>query len=108
VTERAGCNGVEEVLDASPDVVVIDFDQPGCPEDGVQLSHRLRHDARTSDLPIILLAGSTRPEDEERVELAAVDRQFPKPCPPEALEWAVRQVLAERHRQSFQEMCVTR
>ena len=52
-----------------PDVIVTDFTLRG-PDDGSALCRRLNADARTADIPVLVVTGSTRPADAEALTSA--------------------------------------
>jgi CheY-like chemotaxis protein len=62
--------------------------------DGVELIARLRSDAATKDVPIIVLTACAWPSAQGRAELAGCDAFLTKPCLPEVLLHEVRQQLA--------------
>jgi CheY-like chemotaxis protein len=62
--------------------------------DGIELIARLREDARTKHVPIVVLTAFAMQSDRERAERAGCDVFLPKPCLPEDLLREVRRVLA--------------
>jgi two-component system cell cycle response regulator DivK len=69
------------------------------PIDGVELVSRLRHDECTRSAPVIVLTACAWPTDRERAEGAGCDVFLPKPCLPNDLLAAVRQLLEATHSQ---------
>jgi DNA-binding response OmpR family regulator len=95
-----GIQGLERIYADQPDCVIIDVKMPRL--DGYQLVRCLRGDARTIDLPLIILSALTRVEDEMTGLLSGVDAYLTKPFRPSALNEAIEQVIsltpAERQR----------
>ena len=64
---------------------------------GLDLARRLRADARTTDVSIIVLSGHSSESTEQRARKAGCDRYLVKPCLPDALALQIHNVLAVRH-----------
>jgi two-component system, cell cycle response regulator DivK len=77
--------------ESHPDIVVTDLTLRG--GDGWQLIEDLRREARTRDIPIVLLTGHAAQSLRERAEREGCAEYFVKPCLPEELAAALRQVL---------------
>ena len=96
-TARDGAEAVQKVEDDPPALVISDVRMPGM--DGFHLVERLREQASTADVPIILL--SALDEHERRVaglDLGA-DDYLGKPAHPDELLARVRVHLRHAHRQ---------
>lgn len=95
-----GVQGLERIYAEQPDCVIIDVKMPRM--DGYQLVRCLRGDARTSDIPLIILSALTRTEDRMTGLLSGVDEYLTKPFKPSLLNEAIERVLrvtpAERQR----------
>jgi DNA-binding response OmpR family regulator len=95
-----GVQGLESVYREHPDCVIIDVKMPRM--DGYQLVRSLRGDARTADIPMIILSAMTREQDQMTGLLSGVDEYLTKPFKPSALNGAIERVLrltpAERQR----------
>lgn len=77
--------------DCHPDIVVTDLTlRDG---DGWQLIRDLRRDARTRDIPVVLLTGHTAASLRERAEREGCAGFFVKPCLPDELAIELRKVL---------------
>jgi len=82
---------VETALESSPDVVVLDLSMPRV--DGIAATKRLKQDARTRHIPIIILTGYPHKAIQQRALEAGADAFLPKPCLPEDLEQQIRKLL---------------
>ena len=94
VTEETGEEGFARACDIRPDVIVADVMLPGI--SGLELTRRLRDDARTKDTAIIVLTGRTFGGDEKHATAAGCDRFLLKPCLPDDLALEIRHVLNAR------------
>jgi DNA-binding response OmpR family regulator len=99
-----GEQGLKCVYAENPDCVIIDVKMPGM--DGYKLVRCLRGDARTVNIPMIILSAMTREEDQMTGLLSGVDEYLTKPFKPSALNAAIERVLrltpAERqHRMDY-------
>jgi two-component system phosphate regulon response regulator PhoB len=77
--------------ESHPDIVVTDLTLRG--GDRWQLVQELRREARTRDIPIILLTGHATPSLRERAAREGCAAFFVKPCLPDALATELRKVL---------------
>jgi two-component system phosphate regulon response regulator PhoB len=77
--------------DVHPDIVVTDLTLPGA--DGWQLIQDLKREARTREIPIVLLTGDGAPSLRERAEREGCAGFFVKPCLPDELAAELRHVL---------------
>jgi CheY-like chemotaxis protein len=73
-----------------PDLITLDLVMPGL--DGLATAARLRADARTRHVPIVLLSGAANPRDRARAEALGVDVFLAKPFVPEVLVATVRRL----------------
>ena len=90
-----GLQALERAFDTRPDVIVTDLNIPGI--DGFELTRRLKHDARTHDIPVLAVTGyAAFASDPERARRAGCDGVLPKPCSPQDLETAIRSLIQER------------
>lgn len=85
---------VQAVRDSLPDLVVLDWMLPG--EPGVALARRWRADARTRDLPIIMLTARSDERDLVQGLDAGADDYLAKPFSTTELMARIRSVLRRR------------
>jgi len=85
-----------------PDLVLLDWMLPG--QSGLQLAKRWRGDARTRELPIIML--TARGDEADRIAglEAWVDDYVTKPFSPRELQARIKSVLRRRAPEAAQEM----
>ena len=79
---------------ALPDVVVLDWMLPG--ESGLALARRLRADARTRELPILMLTARAMEQDKLSGLEAGADDYLTKPFSPKELAARIKAVLRRR------------
>jgi two-component system phosphate regulon response regulator PhoB len=84
----------ERVREALPDLVVLDWMLPG--ESGVALARRWRADARTRELPIIMLTARSEERDLVQGLDAGADDYLTKPFKPSELMARIRAVLRRK------------
>ena len=86
-----GLEALKKIADSVPDIAILDIFMPGYT--GLEVCSRLRGNAVTADLPVILTVGKLepyRPEDGEKVKSSAV---IVKPFSSEELVSAVRSLV---------------
>lgn len=97
ITAPDGDSGVDVAVRTKPDAIVMDLSMPRL--NGVSAAHHLKHDPRTSKIPIVLLTGFGY----RAIELGAlemgVDVFLTKPCLPEDLERQIRMLIDARRRE---------
>jgi CheY-like chemotaxis protein len=89
-----GLQALEKAFACSPDLVLADIAVPGI--DGIELCRRLRADGRTRDVPVLAITGYDDRQYQDRAIDAGADRVLQKPCEPEALIQAVRELVVSR------------
>jgi DNA-binding response OmpR family regulator len=80
----SGARGIEEVLSWKPTAMCLDINLPGA-YDGIQVCAKLRADAATKDLPIIIISATNDEEVKRRVMEAGATAFYEKPFSPLAL-----------------------
>jgi DNA-binding response OmpR family regulator len=81
-------------LEARPDLAVLDAMMPKL--DGFELTRRLRADAATRRMPIILLTARVQDSDVQRGFEAGADDYIRKPFSPQELRARVQAILGRR------------
>jgi CheY-like chemotaxis protein len=92
VAERA-CPAFDLAVALRPDVIVTDFTPRGR-DDAQALCRRLHADARTADIPVLVVTGSTRPADAEALTSAGCADIRIKPYLPDAFVSDVERLVA--------------
>ncbi len=82
------------VSDALPDVILLDWMLPDSP--GPVIARRLRSDARTREVPIIMLTARAGDEDKVAGLESGADDYITKPFSPRELEARIQAVLRRR------------
>jgi CheY-like chemotaxis protein len=85
-----GVEALQRAAERAPDVIVMDLSLPIM--DGWEATRRLRADARTTGIPVIVLTGHVLSTSDAAKDLGC-DALVIKPCLPEALEREIRRVL---------------
>jgi two-component system, cell cycle response regulator DivK len=87
-----GADAITHTADHIPDVVLMDLSLPIV--DGWEATRRLKHDQRTSHIPVVALTAHDGSGELQRATRAGCDWFVPKPCQPNDLVEEVRRVLA--------------
>ena len=87
-----GDQAIAEAFAQSPAAIVLDLMLPTI--DGYEVLRRLREDARTGTIPIVVLTALAQVEDRRRCWRTGADDVVVKPFSPETLSEALRRVLA--------------
>ncbi len=90
-----GEHALAGILASPPDLVLLDVRMPGI--DGLEVCRRLRHDPRTSSLPIVMLTGLVGEEDVVLGLDVGADDYITKPLRARTLVAHVRAVLRRAH-----------
>ncbi|MFA5371307.1 MAG: phosphate regulon transcriptional regulator PhoB [Sideroxydans sp.] len=91
-----------QIKRALPDLILLDWMLPG--SSGVELARRLRADARTRDIPIIMLTARGDERDKILGLEAGADDYITKPFSPRELMARIRAVLRRRTPQMSEEV----
>jgi CheY-like chemotaxis protein len=76
-----------------PDVIILDINMPG--GTGIEALRKLKASARTLDVPVIVMSGSTEPGVIDQVLQLGAATFVGKPIVPEALMIALRKALGQ-------------
>ncbi len=87
-----GQEGLDIALTEQPDLAVIDLMMPGM--SGYDVTRRLRDDARTAKLPILILTARSQPMDEQMARNAGADAFLSKPVTAQELIAQVNALLS--------------
>lgn len=90
-----GEEALELIRRLSPDLVVLDIGLPRM--DGFAVAGHVRSDPRTWGLPILAITGHATSDVLERALAVGCDRALVKPCEPDLLVRAVRELLTRGH-----------
>lgn len=91
VQARSGTHALEVVLDARPDIILLDVMMPGM--DGRETLKRLRELEALRDVPILFLTAKVQPQEVEEYLALGAAGVVPKPFDPMTLPDRVREVL---------------
>lgn len=86
-----GEQGLRLARQEKPDVVLLDILMPGL--NGMEVCRRLKNDAATQGIKVIMLTGLDSDQDQEAAFRAGADDYFIKPFSPRALLNKLNQVL---------------
>ena len=92
----------ESLKEALPDLVLLDWMLPG--QSGLAFAKQLRGDARTRELPIIMVTARSEEGDKVAGLEAWVDDYVTKPFSPRELKARIKSVLRRRAPEAAQEM----
>jgi DNA-binding response OmpR family regulator len=93
-TENDGEAGLAAALELVPDLVLLDIMMPKLT--GVEVCQKLRDNASTAEVPIILITAKAQELDVERGFAAGADDYIVKPFSPRELASRVEAVLGRR------------
>ena len=97
-TARDGETAVFAALNTRPDVVIMDLAMPRL--DGIAAIRQLKSDARTRDVPVILLTGYPLKAIENGALEAGAAAFLTKPCLPEDLEAHIKRLVGQSSRRA--------
>ena len=102
VVEAADAEAARHALNAAlPDLLLLDWMLPG--QSGLALARNLRSDARTRELPIIMVTARSEEADKVAGLEAWVDDYVTKPFSPRELKARIKAVLRRRAPEAAQE-----
>jgi two-component system cell cycle response regulator DivK len=88
-----GESGVAMALAERPDLILMDVQLPKM--SGLDATRTLRADARTSEIPIVIITSFALSGDREKAAAAGATRYLAKPYSPRELMTLVREILPE-------------
>jgi DNA-binding response OmpR family regulator len=90
-----GAKALEAALASPPDAVLLDINLPGS-LDGIEICRRLRADAATSGIPIVMISAMDDSETRRTATEAGATAYFSKPFSPMALLKEIDGIEARR------------
>jgi DNA-binding response OmpR family regulator len=76
-TAENGEDGLAQVEARAPDLVILDIMMPGM--DGIETCKRIRSNAPTADIPIVMFSALSSDDDIERARVAGANHLITKP-----------------------------
>jgi DNA-binding response OmpR family regulator len=89
-----GLEGVRKALTEAPDLVILDVMLPGL--DGFEICHRLKSDAATTRLPILMFSAKAQEIDKTTGLKVGADEYLTKPAAPAEIISRVQELLAKK------------
>jgi CheY-like chemotaxis protein len=89
---ETGSHAIVSAVEIVPDVLLTDYVLPDV--DGVTIARRLKADARTAGIRVLLVTAYANPDLERRAAAAGIERVFMKPCLPQVVMREVSRVIA--------------
>jgi CheY-like chemotaxis protein len=86
-----GYQALALAVEYRPDVILMDLGLPGM--DGFEVTSRLKHDSRTSEIPVIALTAHATPHQFDQLVVSGFDDLILKPCLPDVLAEEVERVV---------------
>ncbi|OGO32508.1 MAG: hypothetical protein A2Z29_06825 [Chloroflexi bacterium RBG_16_56_11] len=93
-TASNGLEGIRKAHYETPDLVILDVMLPGM--DGFEICHRLRSDAATEKLPILMFSAKAQEIDKATGIKVGADDYLPKPAAPAEIINRVGKLLAKQ------------
>lgn len=94
-TASNGLDGIRKARAEVPDLVILDVMLPGI--DGFEICHRLRADAATRDIRILMFSAKAQEIDRDTGLKVGADAYLTKPAAPEDILSTVQELLADRN-----------
>lgn len=93
VTASSGNEGLRIARERRPQAILMDVSIPGL--DGWTVTEKLKSDAETSDITIVIITAHAFPEDRRRAESVGCDGFLTKPCEPREVLEEVTRLISE-------------
>jgi DNA-binding response OmpR family regulator len=90
-----GLEGIRKALTEAPDLVILDVMLPGL--DGFEICHRLKSDAATTRLPILMFSAKAQEIDKTTGLKVGADEYLTKPAAPAEIISRVQKLLAKKN-----------
>jgi DNA-binding response OmpR family regulator len=97
LSEKDGEGGLAAALSEKPDLILLDVMMPKLT--GIEVCQRLRDDATTAGIPVILITAKAQEVDVERGFAAGADDYIVKPFSPRELATRVEAVLSRQRQE---------
>ncbi len=91
-----GLEGIRKAHNEAPDLVILDVMLPGM--DGFEICHRLRAEADTAQVPILMFSAKAQEIDKNTGLKVGADDYLPKPSAPAEIVSRVEKLLAQKKR----------
>jgi chemosensory pili system protein ChpA (sensor histidine kinase/response regulator) len=96
ITAKDGVDALEQLLTASPDVIIADIEMPRM--DGFDLTRNIRADARLKAVPIIMITSRTAEKHKRYAEEIGVNHYLGKPYDEDVLLQLIRDFVTNASR----------
>ncbi len=94
LTAKDGVDALEQLIDAIPDVMLLDIEMPRM--DGFDLARNIRGDERLKHIPIIMITSRTADKHRQRAAEIGVNHYLGKPYDEDELLACIRSSLANK------------
>lgn len=94
ITAKDGVDALEQLLNATPDVIIADIEMPRM--DGFDLTRNIRADARLKTVPIIMITSRTADKHKRYAAEIGVNHYLGKPYDEDVLLQLIRDFVSER------------
>lgn len=96
ITAANGLEGIRKAHNEAPDLIILDVMLPGM--DGFEICQRLRSEASTMQLPILMLSAKAQGIDKDTGLKMGADDYLSKPADPSEIVRRVGSLLARKRR----------
>ena len=95
-TAKDGVDGLQQLQDIEPDIILLDIEMPRM--DGFEFARNVRADAKTKNIPIIMITSRTADKHRNRALELGVNEYMGKPYQEEQLLVLIRNYTKQRSR----------